>query len=166
MNLSKKVKIGTWLTLSSPAIAEIFVNAGFDWIVVDLEHSSISINQAENLIRIIDLGGKIPYVRLTSNSKTQIKRVLDAGAKGIIIPMINSKQQAIKAIEATRYAPYGTRGVGLSRAQGYGEKFIEYLEWHSKNISIIVQFEHINVIENIDDILSLRGCTWIFNWPI
>ncbi len=153
----KNTFLGTWITLPSPSIAEIFVNSGFEWIVVDLEHSSISINQAEELIRVIDLGGKMPYVRVTSNSKNQIKRVLDAGAKGIIVPMVNTKKQAIKAIEATRYAPYGTRGVGLSRAQGYGEKFNEYLEWHRKNISIIVQFEHINVIENIDDILSLEN---------
>ena len=86
--------VGSWITIPNPAIAEILVAAGYDWLVVDLEHSIISIEQAGELIRTIDLGGSAPLVRITSNNPDQIKRVMDAGAHGIIVPMVNSAQDA------------------------------------------------------------------------
>ena len=80
--------IGTWLSLPNESVAEIFARAGYEWVVIDLEHSAINIHQAENLIRVIDLAGSKPFVRLSGHSPSQIKRVLDAGAKGILAPMI------------------------------------------------------------------------------
>ena len=115
------ISLGTWLSLYSEAIAEVLVNAGYEWVTVDLEHSAITIDQAEKLIRVIDLAGAKPYVRVSSNDEVQIKRVLDAGAKGIIVPMVESKEDVLAAINATNYPPKGTRGMGLARAQGYGE---------------------------------------------
>jgi len=149
--------IGSWITISSPAIAEIMVKAGYDWLVVDLEHSTISIEQAGELIRTIDLGGSAPLVRITSNSPDQIKRVMDAGAHGIIVPMVNSAQDASDAVAATRYAPQGNRGVGLARAQGYGPKFSEYLEWQKESAIVIVQIEHKDAISNLEEILATPG---------
>ena len=102
---NNKCSIGSWITLGHPAIAEIMSKAGYEWLVVDLEHSVITIREAEDLIRIIDLAGVIPLVRLTSNNNDQIKRVMDAGAKGIIVPMVNSPEQAQQAIEAVKYPP-------------------------------------------------------------
>ena len=98
-----KVSIGSWLTLPSETIAEIMSNSYFDWIVIDLEHSSININQAENLIRVIDLNKKIPLVRITNNDPNLIKRVMDAGAHGIVVPNIISKDDAELAIKSTKY---------------------------------------------------------------
>ena len=92
-----KHSLGTWLSLPNESIAEIFAKAGYDWVVIDLEHSAININQAERLIRTIDLAGSKPFVRLSGHSSSQIKRVLDAGAKGILAPIIESKDQ-IKGI--------------------------------------------------------------------
>jgi len=149
--------IGTWITLGHPAIAEIMLRAGYDWLVVDLEHSTISIDQAGELIRTIDLGGAAPLVRLTSNSPDQIKRVMDAGAHGIIVPMVNSAKDARDAVAATRYAPGGIRGVGLARAQGYGPKFSDYLAWQRESAIVIVQIDHKDALNNLDAILTVPG---------
>ena len=90
---SNGYSVGSWLSTFSLDIPEIFSKAGYEWIVVDLEHSSLSINQAAEMIRIIDLSGSVPFVRLTSNDSDQIKRVLDCGAKGIIVPNINANNK-------------------------------------------------------------------------
>jgi len=154
---NKQLCIGTWITLGNTAIAEIFAKAGFDWIVVDLEHSTITIEQAGELIRTIDLSGVSPLVRLTSNDSSQIKRVMDAGAHGIIVPNINNSEDANLAVAATRYAPGGHRGVGLARAQQYGLKFLDYLEWQREGPIVIVQIEHQSALDNLEDIFTTAG---------
>jgi 2-dehydro-3-deoxyglucarate aldolase len=159
MSLKSKLKnneltVGTWVSLAHPAVAEIMVKAGFDWVTIDLEHSVITIREAEEMIRVIDLGGSIPLVRLSSNDSVQIKRMMDAGARGIIVPMVNSKEDVQKAVEAVHYPGKGTRGVGLARAQGYGVSFHENLDWVKNEAVIIVQIEHIIGVENIEAIFS------------
>jgi len=149
--------IGSWLTLSDPGIAEIFSNAGFDWVLVDLEHSMISMSDAGNLIRVIELAGSSPLVRPTSIDVNQIKRIMDAGAHGIIAPMVNSVEDALTAVSATRYEPHGTRGVGLGRAHGYGNNFNEYFAWQKKSPIVIAQIEHIKALDNLENILSVDG---------
>lgn len=149
--------IGSWITLGNTGIGEIMANAGFDWLVIDLEHSTISMEMAGELIRIIDLAGVPPLVRLTSNNPDQIKRVMDAGAHGIIVPMVNNKKDAENAVSATHYEPRGSRGVGLGRAQGYGTKFKEYLDWETDSSVVIVQIEHKSALENLFDILKVPG---------
>ena len=104
-----RLSIGSWITLGHPAIAEIMATAGFDWLAVDLEHSAINIGQAEELIRTIDLKGTPALVRLSSNNAEQIKRVMDSGAQGVIVPMVKSSAEAVAAVEATKYPPVGTR---------------------------------------------------------
>jgi len=148
--------IGTWLSLPNESVAEIFARAGYEWVVIDLEHSAINIHQAENLIRVIDLAGSKPFVRLSGHSLSQIKRVLDAGAKGILAPMIESQAQIESIIAACHYPPKGNRGMGLARAQGYGEEIakIEYIHKTSKHIEIYAQIESALGIDNIDSILS------------
>ena len=148
--------IGTWLSLPNESVAEIFSKAGYDWVVIDLEHSSININQAEQLIRVIDLAGSKPFVRLSGHSSSQIKRVLDAGAKGILAPMVETKAQIDSIISACHYPPSGNRGMGLARAQGYGEANAksEYILTNSKNIEIYAQIESVAGIENLDSIFS------------
>jgi len=153
----RQLVIGSWITLAHPAIAEIMAKAGFDWLTVDLEHSVITIREAEELIRVIDLCGVVPFVRLSANDPVQIKRVMDAGAHGVIVPMVNTAEEAKKAIESVCYPPNGKRGVGLARAQGYGNSFENYKEWLNKESIVIVQVEHIKAVENLDAILSVDG---------
>jgi 2-dehydro-3-deoxyglucarate aldolase len=155
--INKELTVGSWITLAHPAIAEIMARAGFDWLVVDLEHSVITIREAGELIRVIDLCGVVPLVRLSANDPVQIKRVMDAGAHGVIVPMVNSVGEAQRAVAAVRYPPSGQRGVGLARAQGYGTSFAGYKEWLNKESIVIVQVEHIQAVENIEDIMSVEG---------
>jgi len=158
--ISNELTIGSWLTLPSTAIAEIMCNAGFDWLVVDLEHTTISLEQAGEMIRTIELSGSSSLVRLTSNDENQIKRVMDAGAQGIVVPMVKSATDAKRAVSATRYPPLGTRGVGLARAQEYGAKFEEYLAWQSDiNFGpvVVVQIEHVDAVANLKEILNVDG---------
>jgi 2-dehydro-3-deoxyglucarate aldolase len=154
---SRTLTVGSWISLGHVAIAEIMAKAGFDWLVIDLEHSVIGIETAGDLIRTIDLCGVAPLVRLTSNDQDQIKRVMDAGAHGIVVPMVNTPEEAARAVAATRYAPRGTRGVGLGRAQGYGVGFQDYLAWQDAGPVVIVQIEHKNAIDQLDEILTVPG---------
>ena len=149
--------IGSWITLGNSTIAEIFAKAGFDWLVVDLEHSTISIDQVGDIIRTIDLCGVAPLVRLTSNDQNQIKRVMDAGSHGIVVPNVNTPEDAKAAVAATRYAPLGRRGVGLARAQDYGPGFKNYLDWQKNGPLVIVQIEHVSALDNLEKIFAVDG---------
>ena len=161
----QKVTIGSWITLAHPAIAEIMAKAGFDWLAVDLEHSVITIREAEELIRVIDLCGVVPLVRLSANDPVQIKRVMDAGAHGVIVPMVNSAVEAEQAVASVCYPPKGQRGVGLARAQGYGASFDRYLDWVNRDTVVIVQVEHIDAVNNLEAILSVEGVDAFFVGP-
>lgn len=152
-----EITIGSWITLAHPSIAEIMAKAGFDWLAVDMEHSVITIREAEDLIRVIDLCGVVPLVRLSSNDSVQIKRVMDAGAHGVIVPVVNSVVQAEHAISAVQYPPQGQRGVGLARAQGYGASFGNYLDWVNKESVVIIQVEHVEAVNNLEAILAVEG---------
>ncbi len=154
---SKQLTIGSWMSLGYPAIAEIMAKAGFDWLVIDMEHSAIGSEQCQELIRIIDLCGISSLVRVGANDGLLIKRAMDAGAQGIIVPMVNSRAEAEAAVSAVKYPPAGKRGVGLARAQGYGTAFENYREWVDRDSIVIVQIEHIKAVENLNDILSVNG---------
>lgn len=153
----RELTIGSWITLGHPSIAEIMAKTGFDWLVLDTEHSVLELSEVQALIQVLD-GQRCPaIVRLTSNHPDQIKRVMDAGASGIMVPMIKSAEDARAAVNAVYYPPKGTRGVGLARAQGYGASFQTYRQWLHDNAIIIAMIEHIQAIENIDAILSTPG---------
>ena len=152
-----QITIGSWIQLAHPAFAEIMAAAGYDWLTVDLEHSTIGLDQAEQLIRTIGMSGVAPLVRLSSNDPVQIKRVMDAGAEGVIVPMVKTSAEIAAAVAAVRYPPQGSRGVGLARAQGYGARFEEYRAWVANDSVIIAQIEHIEAVRNLDAILATPG---------
>jgi 2-dehydro-3-deoxyglucarate aldolase len=152
-----RTALGSWITLAHPGLAEIMARSGFDWLAVDMEHSVITIREAEELIRVIGLCGAAPLVRLSWNDHVQIKRVMDAGAHGVIAPMINTPAEAAALVAAVHYPPRGTRGVGLARAQGYGAGFADYKNWLAENALVIVQVEHIRAVENLAAILDTPG---------
>lgn len=153
----KKVTVGSWITMGDCSVAEIMAKSGFDWLVVDMEHSAIELPDAQRLIRIIELAGCVPLVRVGENSPTIIKRVMDAGAHGVIVPMVNTEEEAVRAVKAVKYPPVGTRGVGLARAQGYGMDFEGYKDWLGKNSVVVVQIEHIDAVKNLERILAVDG---------
>jgi len=160
-----ELTIGSWITIGHHSIVEIMASAGFDWLAIDMEHSAIGISEAQNLIAHIQANGMDALVRVGKNEEVAIKRVLDAGADGIIVPMVNSKIDASQAVEFVKYPPVGKRGVGLSRAQQYGPGFEDYKRKLDNEIVIIAQIEHIDSVNNLDEILSVDGIDGIIIGP-
>lgn len=152
-----ELTIGSWVTLGHPSIAEIMAAAGFDWLVLDMEHSVLELSEVQAIIQVLD-GKQCPaIVRLTSNHPDQIKRVMDAGATGVMVPMIKSATDAKAAIDSVYYPPRGLRGVGLARAQGYGASFPAYRQWLEENAVIVAMIEHVDAVRAIDNILAVPG---------
>jgi 2-dehydro-3-deoxyglucarate aldolase len=150
-----ELTIGSWITLGHPAIAEIMASAGFDWLVLDMEHSVLELGEVQTIIQVLDKQQCPAIVRLTSNHPDQIKRVMDAGATGVMVPMVKSAADAHAAIQSVYYPPRGQRGVGLARAQGYGASFPEYQRWMEQNAIVVVMIEHVDAVNDIDAILSV-----------
>jgi 2-keto-3-deoxy-L-rhamnonate aldolase RhmA len=159
------LRLGSWVQIGHPVVVEIMAGAGFDWLAVDLEHSAISIREAEDLIRIIELSCVRPFVRLASNNPEQIKRVMDSGAHGVIVPMVKTRDDAERAVKAVKYPPGGDRSIGLARAQRYGARFDEYFQWQKQNTMVVVQIEHIDAIQNLDDIFDVDGVDAFITGP-
>jgi len=154
---SRELTIGSWITIGHTAVAEIMARAGYDWLTIDMEHSAITLDIAQELIRVIELCGVAPLVRVGTNDANLIKRVMDSGAYGVIVPMVNSEEDARHAVSAVKYPPFGIRGVGLARAQKYGLDFEGYKAWNEESSVVIVQVEHIRAVENLEAILSVDG---------
>jgi len=155
---NNQLTIGSWITIGDPVVVEILASAGFDWLCVDIEHTAIDLKTTENLIRTIQANGMEALVRVSKNDEVIIKRVLDMKADGIIVPMVNSREDAIQAVNFAKYPPFGKRGVGLYRAQNYGIGFKEYKDKvDNDNLLIIAQIEHIEAVNNIEEILQVNG---------
>ena len=165
MENNNAISVGSWLTLNNASVAEIMADAGFDWLCVDLEHTITDYAEVQQLIIAIQGKGLKAYVRVGENNVRIIKRVLDTGADGIIVPSVNSVSDAQKAVDSIKYPPEGKRGVGLARAQSYGFNFENYRDVKSKEIKLIVQIEHINAIKELDEIIKIHGIDGTFIGP-
>lgn len=155
--LNRRLTIGSWMTFQFPPLAEVLARAGFDWIVIDLEHTSIDYHEAQTLMMVIENAGIPPLVRVGGNDRLIIKRVMDAGAHGVLVPDVRSAEEARAAVEAMYYPPGGRRGAGLARAQAYGLDFDGYRRWLEEEGVLIVQIEHVKAVEDLDAILSVEG---------
>jgi 2-dehydro-3-deoxyglucarate aldolase len=162
---NRELTIGSWITIGHPSIAEILASANFDWLVIDIEHTTIDLSMVQILITAIQSRGIAAFVRVSKNEEVIIKRVLDAGADGIIVPMICSADEAKQAVKYAKYPPEGTRGVGLARAQQYGTAFEAYKEWVKTDLVVIAQIEHINGINDLENILEVEGIDGVFIGP-
>ena len=156
--MKNKFSLGSWITIGHTSIVEVMADAGFDWLCIDIEHTVIDFYEVQQLISTIGYKGLKSFVRVGGNDEIIIKRVLDSGADGIIVPLIKNKNEAKLAVDYALYPPKGKRGVNsAARAQKYGFGFKEYLKKVNKEIKIIAQIEHIKAIENLEDILSVKG---------
>ncbi|GIV35585.1 MAG: 2,4-dihydroxyhept-2-ene-1,7-dioic acid aldolase [Chitinophagales bacterium] len=162
---NNELTLGTWITIGHPSIVEILATAGFEWMVIDLEHSPVSIETAQTLFACIQANNMAALARVSKNEEVVIKRVMDAGADGVIVPMIKTREEAEQAVAYVKYPPVGRRGVGLSRAQKYGIGFQEYVEWVNRESVVIAQIEHIQAVENLEAILSVEGIDGIIVGP-
>ncbi len=159
------VSIGTWITVPHPTIVELANQQKFDWICVDMEHSPMSKLDLQTAVALIQGAGKKAFVRVQKNSHELIKFPLDSGVDGIIIPMVNSAEEAQQAVASCLYPPLGNRGVGLARAQKFGFGFEEHLRQNKEDLKIILQIEHIQAVEQIDAILRTPHLHGIFLGP-
>lgn len=149
--------IGTWLSLGSADIAEILAGAGFDFLVVDLQHTATDLGAAAEIFRVVEGQGSHPLVRLPGQDPDLIGRLLDAGAHGIVVPNVRSAEQAQAAVHACCYPPQGRRGVGLYRAQGYGHAFEDYRQAAAAGILVIAQIECRRGIAAAAEIAGVEG---------
>lgn len=156
--------IGSWLQIPHSSIAEIIGKAGYDWVVVDMEHGSISLNQLPDLFRALELGNTLPLVRIAQSEAKDCKQALDAGAGGLIVPMVESAKQLQNVINYASWPPKGTRGVAFSRANLFGKKFKKYLEESQKPL-IVAMIENVNALDELDDILNVGGLDAILIGP-
>ncbi len=152
--IDNELTIGSWVTIGHQSIVEIMASANFEWLTIDMEHSVIEHSVCQNLIAHIQSSKMAALVRVSKNEEVVIKKVMDSGADGVIVPMVNSKEDAEKVVELVKYPPVGKRGVGLARAQKYGIGFDDYKKWLTENSIIIAQIEHIKAVENLENILK------------
>jgi 4-hydroxy-2-oxoheptanedioate aldolase len=158
--------IGTWLALPSPEAAEFVGELPLDWLVVDTEHSPIDITMLSRMFMGMRASGVAPMVRIPWNSPENVKRVLDAGAWGIVFPMVNSREEAERAVRAVRYHPQGNRSVGGGRhGMSFGTTAKAYYEGANDEVLVVVQLEHIDGVNNADEILSVPGVDACFIGP-
>ena len=164
-NLSKGGNsIGSWIQIPHTSIAEIMGQAGYDWVAVDMEHGTISPHQLPDLFRALELGNTLPLVRLAQGEAKDCKQALDAGAGGLIIPMVQSAKQLQRVIDAASWPPSGNRGVAFSRANLFGKNFEKYIEEAQKPL-LVAMIEHVNALNELDDILKVAGLDAILIGP-
>jgi 2-dehydro-3-deoxyglucarate aldolase len=163
--LASRTTIGSWLQLADPNLTEMMLQAGFDWLTIDLEHTSTTLEQAAELVRICAMANVPVFARLSGHDTNEIKRLLDMGASGIIAPDVRTAQQAQRLADACFYPPRGTRGVGLARAQGYGRSFDAYRDGAANDVMFIPQIEHIDAVRNLGNILDVKGVAGFFVGP-
>lgn len=157
--------IGTLVTLESPEAAEALAIAGMHWLFVDVEHSPTLDPAAVQRVTQAVAGRAYVVARVPAGSEDWIKRVLDSGADGVIVPHVKTAADAQRMIEAAKYPPLGRRSVGLARAQGYGADFAGYLARANDTTALILQVEDIEAVRNLDEILATPGFDAIFIGP-
>ena len=156
--------IGSWMQIPNSSIAEIMGCSGYDWVAVDMEHGAISVYQLPDLFRALELGGTLPLVRLAEGGTGECKQALDAGAGGVIVPMVESDSQLQQTRNYCCWPPSGTRGVAFSRANMFGGSFENYVE-EAQAPLLIAMIESARGLENIDQILSVKGLDAILVGP-
>lgn len=154
---NKTIPIGSWLQIGNPEFTSIMIQSGFNFLVVDMEHGSISEGDLPALFQVFNGTDCIPMVRVANNDTILIRRALDLGAKGIIVPGVMSKEDVTKAENAIYYPPKGERGIGYSKANNYGIGFNEYFKSSNEDVLFVVQIEHEDAVNNIDDCLSSKN---------
>ncbi len=160
-----QVTLGGWMMLGHPGIGQIFASCGFDWVAVDMEHTAFSDETLENIIRAIEVKGAVALARMQGNDPVAIKRALDAGARGIIVPMVNSAAEARQMVSYAKFPPEGIRGASFSRATNYGENFSDYYRNHNSDVVLVAMIEHIDGVNRIEEIVRVEGLDALFFGP-
>jgi len=163
--LERRVTFGTWIQLGHPGIAEILADIGFEWIAADCEHTDISTEGFMSLARGMYGRGPLPLARVRENDTLAIRQILDAGAQGVIVPLVNTAEDAARAVYAAKYPPEGIRGFAFCRANNWGSDFNSYVQEANNNTAVVVMVESKEAVENIKSILAVEGVDGVFIGP-
>jgi len=157
--------LGGWIMTSSPAAAEVMAVCGFDWVAIDMEHTSVNYETIEHAMRAIQLHDCVPMVRVAAHDPTIIKRCLDVGAVGVVVPMVNTAEQARSVVTAARFPPHGSRGASFARAAIFGENFQQYYRTANDEVIVVAMVEDIESVKNIEQIVAVAGVDALFFGP-
>jgi 4-hydroxy-2-oxoheptanedioate aldolase len=158
-----KATFGAWLSIPSAFSAEVMAHQGFDWLCIDMQHGVIDYQAAVTMLQAISTTDTIPFARVPWNEPGSIGKVLDAGAYGVIVPLVNTVEQAQAAVSACRYAPEGARSFGPTRAAFYAGA--DYAANANHEIACIPMIETKTAVEHLDDILSVPGIDAVYVGP-
>ena len=157
--------VGTWTMIGHPVVAEILAQAGFDWVVLDVEHGVMDWPRVLGQVQAVQGQGCAAICRIPVNAPEHFKWALDSGAEGVMVPMVRTAEDARQAVTFAKYPPDGIRGVGVCRAHGYGATFQSYVEHANDETLVILQIEHIDAVNNIDEICAVSGIDAVFIGP-
>ena len=160
---SKEILVGTLVSLPSPEVCELLASVGYDWLFIDAEHGAFNPQQAQTMLQA---AGSVPcLIRVPDDETIWIKKALDIGAAGVIVPQVHDANQAKKIITDCKYAPDGNRGIGIGRAHKYGIDFERYLKNANRETAVVLQAESSEAVDNITDIVTLDGVDAILVGP-
>ena len=159
------VAVGAWNMIPHPNVAEMMAGEDFDWICVDMEHTAQDFQTLENIARAVKGSGKDLLVRLPSCDEVAAKKALDCGADGIIVPCVNTKEEAERAVAIAKYPPEGIQGASLARCTDYGRNFHCYFKRANDSVLVVIMLEHIDAVKHVDEILSVPGIDATFIGP-
>ena len=154
--------VGAWLSLASDVSAELVAREGFDYVCVDMQHGAVDYTASVSMFQAIELGGSIPIARVPWNEPAIIGRVLDAGASGVIVPMVNSADEARAVVRACRYAPLGARSYGPTVV---GMRRPDYVAWSADHVAVIVMIETAEAVANVEEIVAVPGVDAVYVGP-
>lgn len=158
--------IGGWITIGHPTVSEIMGMVGFDWLLIDCEHGPLGFESAQLLLQGMAASDAVPFVRVADGDPALIKRALDIGAMGVVIPLVNDREAAERAVRSVKYPPQGIRGIGVPRASRYGLDFKDYVERANDEIMVIVQIEHADAVSNLEQIVTVPDIDMLFVGPV
>lgn len=156
--------IGTIVTLAAPEVTELLAGLGFDWLFIDTEHAPLDSREAQVLLQAAGAGFPC-LVRVPAGEEVWIKKALDIGAAGVIVPQVNGATHAARIVRMCKYPPEGVRGVGIARAHRYGHRFQEYVSNANQQVAVVIQIEHMDAVRNIRSIVGVEGIDAVFVGP-
>jgi 4-hydroxy-2-oxoheptanedioate aldolase len=159
--------LGILLSSSDPAVTEIMASVGFDYVIIDCEHSTTSLKEVQGHVRAAEAGGILPFVRILHNSRETIQATLDAGAQGLLVPHIDTAADALRAVRSSHYAPKGVRGMcPANHAGGYTmHGWSDYQAQADANVLILPIIESRLAVANIEEIVAVEGVDFIVFGP-
>lgn len=161
----RETLFGTWITIGHTDVPDLLEEAGFDWFVFDMEHAPLGAESVSRLIQVVDSAAVCPIVRVGAIEQYPVKSALDMGAHGVVFPLVNSREDAERAVSYVKYPPWGIRGVAPRKAADYGRTFSEYLKTANDLTTVVVQIETKEALRNLDEVIGTRGVDVAFVGP-